>query len=136
MREILFRGKLCDSEEWVYGSFCMDALEQFNGLCGVDGFIRLYDKAKGKMQMYEVDRETVGQYTGLTGKDGKKIFEGDIVNCYTFTGMNDYRRGVVHWDEMFCGWYGKESCSLLCGLGDIYEVIGNIHDNPELLEVE
>ena len=69
MREILFRGKRLDNGEWVYGSFCMDALEQFNGLCGVDGFIRLYDKAKGKMQTYEVDRETIGQYTGLKDKE-------------------------------------------------------------------
>ena len=56
MREILFRGKRIDNDEWVEGSFCMDALEQFYGLCGVDGFIRLYDKTKGKMQTHEVDR--------------------------------------------------------------------------------
>ena len=49
MREIMFRGKM-DDGKWVYGSFCMDAREQFNGLCGVDGFIRFYDKTKGKMQ--------------------------------------------------------------------------------------
>ena len=87
MREILFRGKRIDNDEWVYGSFCMDAVEQKNGRCGVDGFIRRYDFDKGKMQMHEVDRETVGQFTGLNDKDGKRIFEGDIIRYNTF---NDF----------------------------------------------
>ena len=136
MREILFRGKT-DDGEWVYGSFCMDAREQFNGLCGVDGFIRLYDKAKGKMQTYEVDRETVGQYTGLKDKNGERIFEGDIAKVlqgkdkdiayvgfengafmlYPKTG-NIYERTL--WEYWYNDW-------------DV-EVIGNITDNPELLE--
>ena len=139
MREILFRGKRIDNDEWVYGSFCMDALEQKNGLCGVDGFIRLYDFDMGKSQTHQVDRETVGQYTGLTDKNGKKIFEGDILN-------NDKMKGVVFYSE-------KSACFMLrwknfskvrkdffkeCKMADFAlfvctEVIGNIHDNPELL---
>ena len=142
MREILFRGKM-DNGEWVYGSFCMDAREQFNGLCGVDGFIRLYDKAKGKMQTYEVDRETVGQYTGLMDKNGKRIFEGDIVaqNWYDYDEPRDDSFGKVVFCEYDCSFsvmdVNKDGFMPLGRCGSYHwevEVIGNIHDNPELLK--
>jgi len=137
MREIIFRGKK-DDDEWVYGSFCMDALEQFNGLCGVDGFIRLYDKGKGKMQTYEVDRETVGQYTGLMDKNGKRIFEGDIVaqNWYDYDEPRDDSFGKVVFCEYDCSFsvmdVNKDGFMPLGRCGSYHwevEVIGNIHDN-------
>lgn len=137
MREILFRGKM-DNGEWVYGSFCMDALEQFNGLCGVDGFIRLYDKAKGKMQTYEVDRETVGQYTGLTDKNGKRIFEGDIVKTSDIT-----HEGVIQIPGESFEIAMRKGCWVMVAGEDwdfletnheCIEVIGNINDNPEMLK--
>ena len=137
MREILFRGKM-DNGEWVYGSFCMDALEQFNGLCGIDGFIRLYDKAKGKMQTYEVDRETIGQYTGLKDKDGKRIFEGDIVKTSDIT-----HEGVIQIPGESFEIAMRKGCWVMVAGEDwdfletnheCIEVIGNIHDNPEMLK--
>lgn len=137
MREILFRGKM-DNGEWMYGSFCMDALEQFNGLCGVDGFIRLYDKAKGKMQTYEVDRETVGQYTGLTDKNGKRIFEGDIVHC--LARMDEANCVVIFEEGEFRLVPERNYKTYVTGGGYhalrcfVKEVIGNIHDNQELLK--
>lgn len=129
MREILFRGKLCDSEEWVYGSFCMDALEQFNGLCGVDGFIRLYDKAKGKMQMYEVDRETVGQFTGLTDCAGNKLFEHDIVTAKFNSNGARYNFKIV----FSVGEFLFDNGSVAVRFDKIRSAvkIGNIHDNQE-----
>lgn len=139
MREILFRGKRVDNDEWVYGSFCMDAIEQFKGPVGVDGFIRLYDKAKDKMQMYEVDRETVGQYTGLTDKNGKRIFEGDILR---WVGPDRESGKVVV--VYFGGAFMLKSVECPGAAPDLFadfeigdqtlEVIGNIHDNPELLK--
>lgn len=142
MRDILFRGKRIDNDEWVYGSFCMDALEQFNGLCGVDGFIRLYDKTKCKMQSYEVDRETVGQYTGCTDKNGKRIFEGDIVQYHErqFDGKDVPVRDAVLYEEggfsvraYFLNNWLWNSINGNTQLRDV-AIIGNINDNPELLK--
>lgn len=135
-REFLFRGKRIDNDEWVYGSFCMDAVEQKNGLCGVDGFIRLYDFDKGKMQMHEVDRETVGQFTGLTDKSGQKIFEGDVVRFEDIDG--EMVVCVVLWGACGGRWELDVPATgnrfAMSFYDVVVEVIGNIHDNPELLE--
>ena len=81
-----------------------------------------------------VDPSTVGQYVGLTDKNGKKIFEGDIVEGFDFCADDD-GYGVVTWDDGgFLVFNGS-----LCGSfvenynGRDFEVIGNIHDNPELI---
>ena len=126
MREILFRGKRIDNGEWVYGdlvqspAYCVVQIYE-QDLCG-DNFA--------------VDPSTVGQYTGLTDKNGKKIFEGDIVKHY-FSKRFDPIVGRVAFDghdcrlKLYSCTDGTESGFYR---GCIYEVIGNIHDNPELLE--
>ena len=125
MREILFRGKLIDDFEWVTGS-----LIQY----GKDALIF----TRFGTGMYHTDPETVGQYTGMTDKNGAKIFEGDIVH-FEYQGTNKGLHGsgkVVCEDCKFAlewGWH-KEIVCLTNFHGGTFEVIGNIYDNPELME--
>ena len=144
MREILFRGKRVDNGEWVNGYFikanhhwhehgvhedwiAVDTIQN-GGWCNVRG-------------KYAVIPETIGQYTGLTDKNGTKIFEGDIVKaqddifgspfCNGITGKVVYNETaffIEPKDPMETQWLFNE-CA-------VYEIIGNIHDNPELLKGE
>ena len=136
MREILFRGKRVENDKWVEGSFCMDATEQLSGYNGADGFIRRFTPETCKMDMFEVDRETVGQFTGLTDRNGVKIFEGDIIE-YT-DGCNDWL-GAVKYDgddaQFVVRFIGGDVESFDNLYSGDCEVIGSIYDNPELLEV-
>lgn len=124
MRNILFRGKRVDNGEWVYGSFdkCYGKNEEV---------IHYYIAGLRQNEEWEIIPETVGQYTGLTDKNGKNIFEGDIVSV--FEGIiqkvvNENSRYAFHNSNEIC-------CYVLsiCKSKDI-EVIGNIYDNPEFLE--
>lgn len=132
MREILFRGKELDTSEWVEGGLIQTESWTSILVC-IDTEASSCEPASGELREYEVDPKTVGQFTGLYDKDGEKIFEGDIINSYTLLGMNDLRNAVVEWNELFSGWYSGNH-SLYNGLGNVYEIIGNIHDNPELLK--
>lgn len=128
MREILFRGKRVSDGEWLLG--CLICYTRKGELvCCIHG----------DYYSHAIDPATVGQFTGLTDKNGKKIFEGDILAAKLFG--NHIDKGVVR--------YGQYNCSCCDGVygwyvdgGDIRdaeelcEVIGNIHDNPELMEVE
>lgn len=131
MREIKFRGKCLDNREWVYG-----------GIIFIDG---------GKPHIFcnhgavEVDPATVGQYTELKDKNGKEIYEGDIINWLMHrmdrTGYIEEGRVEFRTNEQatvvinkFATKDGRESVrNILNCLNDL-KVIGNIHNNPELLK--
>lgn len=142
MREILFRGKkynksVFDETDWIYGSLIDSGNhEQVAIYPWVNGARTMSVRQLVSLRMEAVDPDTIGQYTGLQDKNGVKIFEGDIL---------DYPRWVVTYLAntsdglgMNAGWYIQrdnfESWIELSNTPD-HVVLGNIHDNPELLEV-
>jgi hypothetical protein len=125
MREILFRGKRVSDGEWVYGNY------GFNDTVTAENHYIFQNKA----WEFFVDPATVGQYTGLTDKNGKRIFEGDILqNEEGCLFGASYRFCVEFYPGRF---YGESGGLLTITPGEMYlcEVIGNVHDNPELMEV-
>ena len=129
MREILFRGKRIDNGEWVEGSL----LTGDNGECEI-----CYGTPRVRIT-YEVIPETVGQFTGLYDKNGKKIFEGDILGFSDRLTTVFWHAHLGCWDTNFLKFTNKENKrDDMSPLNwDYYStVIGNIHDNPELLKGE
>jgi uncharacterized phage protein (TIGR01671 family) len=141
-REILFRGKRPDTGGWVYGYYCKHIKRQ---VCPMGGELKPEDIAHliindgfadwnmpRSLQGYDVDPETVGQYTGLMDKNGVEIYEGDIVRnelgeVFSVEYLGEHWFGyVIQTGETWCGHLYEY---------DEYEVIGNIYDNPEMLEV-
>lgn len=131
MREILFRGRTSDGR-WAYGYLFIQAegteYEEAYILGGLDHRDSVYDIWKCVEQ---VDINTVDQFTGLLDKNGTKIFEGDIVRATMDWGPAGMKESVV--DIGFKKYEGYRWNYF--DLGTI-EVIGNIHDNPKLLEVK
>lgn len=134
MMEILFRGKRTNNGDWVYGDFAHG-----NERKSLRDSIFVYDSETQSFNDYEINPSTLGQYTGLTDKNGKRIFDGDIVKaqdeilgspfCDGMIGKVVYDEAayfVEPKDPMNSQWLYDE-CA-------VYEIIGNIHDNPELLE--
>lgn len=140
MREILFRGKRVGNDEWVEGAYLH--LNTGNDyICDDTVWIGTLQPCKN-----EVLPETVGQYTGLTDNNGNKIFEGDIVDVLydiKYTGVAAKRIGLFK-VVFYKGCFMKDKITKINdekGLfhfipSDVCTVIGNIHDNPELLEVQ
>jgi uncharacterized phage protein (TIGR01671 family) len=181
MREILFRGKRNDNGEWIEGFLHIKCFQEVPR----DRYVIEYETEptkewKPKYMVAEVIPKTVGQYTGLTDKNGKKIFEGDIVKCRHNWRLQVYPNGQIpdvekyFFEQKIRNAYGKYKVENPNWMGDDYyyfrnyvieyyapngcfrvrnggqfhnltgsyifnrylEVIGNIHDNPELLKGE
>ena len=135
MREILFRGKRLDNGEWVEGDL------RHGGYYSGDKEVYITQN-RPVLINYPVDPETVGQFTGRVDKNGRKVFEGDIISITAFA--PNIFVGVVLWDD-------HDQCYLIVkdpieqihiddfgnyGKPSYYEAIGNIHDNSELLDGE
>ncbi len=133
MREILFRGKRLDNGEWIHGFFWKDIWGD-----GESCYI-LYDG-----ENYPIMPSTMGRYTGLTDKNDAEIFEGDILHFInTYGGMNkEWLCVVVFYDGAFVcryveerGHFGNWNHFGAWNAPDVqWDVIGNIHDNSELLK--
>lgn len=124
MREILFRGKRVDNREWVQGL-------HIDGILGEVSKIEFYDGLTD-CEIAEVIPETVGQFTGLTDKNGNKIFEGDIVTYDKEDGGETREKGTVYWcyGAFWVENVQDEEDSGLLGVfvNHQLEIIGNIHD--------
>nr|DAX76055.1 MAG TPA: YopX protein [Caudoviricetes sp.] len=140
-REILFRGKRVDNGEWVYGKGLQQCKDELgNEIVAIFEDIvksEKYIKKEGRYTLYyvPVKAETLGQYTGLKDKNGKKIFEGDVVII-----GEKLKAKVIYYDGAFR--MQSEFSPTPIDTTDMgymmrefsVRVIGNIHDNPELIK--
>ena len=135
-RQIEFRGKRVDNGEWVYGDLSSMAQRVYISNFQPDN---TYKDGAENTHLYKhlwVIPETIGQFTGLTDKTGKKIFEGDILQFIE----NPKFKEEVSFDDGAFGFYYKRTDSVIAFSDhehgedtEEYEVIGNVHDNKELL---
>lgn len=146
MREIKFRGR-DENGKWYYGSL----IQTYYGGVFIQVTSQPLDMATENtvFETVEVLPETVGQYTGLKDKNGKEIYEGDLVHYVYQPGegcCNFDCEGIVEWKSTgfkmtalpgrggFCGWLVSCPGAYEGSSEELFEIIGNIHDTPELLE--
>jgi uncharacterized phage protein (TIGR01671 family) len=133
MREILFRGKRIDNNEWIYG-----------GISIFRGITDMFDKDSIDNSCEQVFDWSVGQFTGLLDKNGKQIFEGDVLKwkcSKSGRGKEKLYTVSIHWNTPNQHSYSltiyskgeKWATSKSYWNASDRELIGNIHDNPELL---
>lgn len=125
-RKIVFRGKCKDTGKWVFGNLIRD-IESTGA--------SIYQKIGKKSNSYEVDENTIGQFTGLFDADNNRIYDRDVV-CFLY----DQKKAVVTWNRQFGMWcllFDNDPHGLLSAkplgkwmLGDGFKVVGNVFDNP------
>ena len=136
MREILFRGKWFDNNEWVEGGFYLEPYTD-------NAYIIAWNSmGMGFIEYILVCSDTVGQYTGLTDKNGKRIFEGDIIRYQEAVGSVHFGAYASAYEgrNTHMGFYIKWHIDRVLRIDLAFwanergiEIIGNIHDNPELI---
>ena len=139
-REILFKAKRKDNGEWVEGYYVKTRLGTDIKPSDVI-FVPFKINRNEEWGWIKIDPDTLCQYTGLTDKNGKKIWENDICDRKEkYPEIVTYNKGDWQLDYSYV--FGKEMHTDACNLGfyvcerDCVEVIGNIFDNPDLLEVK
>lgn len=148
-REILFRGKQIDSGEWVEGYYV--PMGEYHYI--LTGRLELVPYLG--FEHFLVNPETIGRFSGLTDRNGVKIFEGDIIRWHDNAELSvsgqiaevcygEYIDADSHFDDVYSlGFYFKlfdedKTCATINWLNECkndFDIIGNIYDNPELLEV-
>lgn len=123
MREILFKAKRKDNGKWIEGYY-----QKRYDLLGNEEHLIFHADSYNVWEYAEIDPETVCQFTGLCDKNGKKIWENDILR---FTQQDETKIGVIKYNAPIFTYFGLMRWSLYKD-----EVIGNIFDNPELLQEE
>lgn len=136
-----YRGKRIENGEWVYGCLINNLFFKWQTREPIpyivdpaqyedyDSFDDIGDLA------VQVDPETVGQYTGMQDRNGKEIFEGDIINvpAWKMNGEVNFTSGMFKVRDRMRAYFNPSLASFMVEVR--CDVIGNIHDNPELLEV-
>ena len=129
MREILFKAKRIDNGEWIYGNLLQT---DDDGVCIIQNYVPHH-----LLKQYEINPDTICQYTGLTDKNGQKIWENDIVRRTDLHLTEQPSVGIVEYDventAFVIHWIDVVNYSPTYPWKDKIEVIDNVFDNPELL---